>query len=205
MNEDEKKKAKAVFNLHKQLLLTINVLDSDIQFASEEWQRDKSSQFWARTNIRCFCASVEGLLSVLKKVTPDTANYFNVALNEKEMELVIERRKKLKNGIIKEFPSYSPFPERVKETFKLFLKAHAVEISIDYNDSRFNDLCAAFELRNKLMHPKGVFDLGVDEKSIQSAIRGQRWFCKVLEAVLEKCGERTPFSHEHGCGNQRSD
>ncbi len=194
MNDEKKKKAAMIYKLHKQLLLTINVLDSDIQFASKQWQQDKSNQFWARTNVRCFCASVEAFLSVLKNVTPETANYFDVTLSEKELESITERRKKVKDGVIKEVPSYSPFPERVKETFKLFLKAHAVEVSIDYNDSRFNDLCGAFELRNRLMHPRGIFDLAVDEKSMQSAIRGQRWFSRVIEVVLEKCAEKQPFS-----------
>jgi hypothetical protein len=190
MIDEKKMKAVMIYKLLKQLKLTMDVLDADIQFASKQWQQDKSNQFWARTNVRCFCASVEGMLSVLKGITPETANYFNVTLSEKEKELVTERRKISKDGVIKEIPSYSPFSERVKETFKLFLKAHAVDISIDYNDSRFNDLCGAFELRNRLMHPRGVFDLAVDEKSMQSAIRGQRWFSRVIEVVLDKCSEK---------------
>jgi hypothetical protein len=197
MNDDEKKKKAAMIcKLLKRLKLAMDVLDADMEYASKQWQQDQSSQFWARTSIRCFCASVEGMLSLLKSITLETANYFNVTLNEKEKELVAERRKITKDGVIKEIPSYSPFSERVKETFKLFLKAHAVEISIDYNDSGFIDLCSAFELRNRLMHPRGVFDLAVDEKSMQSAIRGQRWFSRVIEVVLEKCDKQTPFS-EH--------
>lgn len=196
MDDEKKTKAAAICKLLKRLKLATDVLDADMEYASKQWRQDKSSQFWARTSVRCFCASVEGMLSVLKSITLETANYFNVTLSEKEKELVNERRKISKDGVIKEIPSFSPFSERIKETFKLFLKAHAVDISIDYNDSRFNDLCGAFKLRNRLMHPRGVFDLAVDEKSMQSAIRGQRWFSRVVEVVLEKCSEQTPFS-EH--------
>jgi hypothetical protein len=154
MNDEKKKKAAMIYKLLKQLKLTMDVLDADMEFASKQWQQNKSDQFWARTYVRCFCASTEGMLSVLKNATRDTAVYFNVTLSEKEMELITERRKKFKDGVIKEIPSYSPFPEGVKETFKLFLKAHAMEISIDYNDSRFNELCGAFELRNRLALPR---------------------------------------------------
>ena len=194
MDAKQKKKAAALFKLHKQLLLTINVLDADIAFAAKQWRQDTANQFWARTNIRCFCASIEGVLSMLKNVTPDTAKYFDVHLSEKEIELATERRRHNKNGIIKEVRISSPLPERIKETFKLFLKAHDTDIPIEYNAAGFNDLRDGFELRNKLMHPKGVFDLQVSSQAMESAIRGQRWFSAVLIAVLEKCAEKQPFS-----------
>ncbi len=195
MNAEQRKKAAAHFKLHKQLLLTINVLDADLKFAAKQWRESTSNQqFWARTSIRCLCASVEGVLSVLKNVTPGTANYFDVHLSEKEIELATERRRHSKNGFIKEIRVFSPFPERVKETFELFVKAHEADVSIEYNDAGFDDLRDTFELRNRLMHPKGVFDLEVSSQALESAIRGQRWFANVLNLVLEKCGEKQPFS-----------
>ena len=193
MNAKQKEKAAELFKLHKQLLLTINVLDADVKFAAKQWRQNTSDQFWARTSIRCFCASVEGVLSVLKNVTPDTAIYFDVHLSEGEIELATERRKRNKNGVIKEIRVFSPFPERVKEAFKLFSKAHAVEIPIEYDNAGFNDLCVTFELRNRLMHPKGIFDLQVNNQAIETAIRGQKWFASTLDVVLEKCGEKQPF------------
>jgi hypothetical protein len=194
MKTEQTNKVVTFLKLHKQLLLTINVLDADVKFAAKQWRQNTSDQFWSRTSTRCVCASVEGTLNVLKNVTPDTANCFDVHLSEKEIELATERRKYFKAGIVKEIRTFSKFPERVKETFKLFVKAHAIEVSIEYNDAGFNDLCATFDLRNKLMHPRGVFDLQVNSQAMESTIRGQRWFASVLKTVLEKCGEEQPFS-----------
>ena len=43
------------------------------------------------------------------------------------------------------------------------------------------------------MHPKTVFDLGVDDEMLYEAERGLKWFKHSLVKLLEDCGEKLPF------------
>jgi hypothetical protein len=188
---EQKRKAEALHGLHKKLILTFDVLDSDLKFAEEEWTKNQSSQFWRRTLVRCFCAWVEGILSLLKGVTPDIANYFKVTLTAKDFEVVTELRKDKKTGLTK--TSYLPIRDNLKETFKVYAKAHAIQAEPKYDDPRFDDLENTFKLRHKLMHPKKLFDLEVSDNALEAAFRGDKWFGVVLDKVMTECRKQRPF------------
>ncbi|MGA2178518.1 MAG: hypothetical protein ABSH15_02900 [Verrucomicrobiota bacterium] len=193
----EKKSATEMGKLIKKLTLTIAVLDSDVTFAANEWRKEPSNQFWRRTLIRCVCAQAEGTLGLLKNITPDSANFFDVNLTAKDIEVATERRAFTENGITKTKPVFLPFPENVKETFKVFTKAHATQVVIKYDEEGFGDLCNTFEVRNKLMHPKGPFDVEVRDRAIDAADRGINWFGSVLRRILAECGKKLPFSQNN--------
>lgn len=189
----EKKSATEMAKLIKTLTLTINVLDSDVKFAADHWRMEPSNQFWRRTLIRCLSALAEGTLGLLKNITPDSAKFFDVNLSEKDIEIATECRLHTKDGVTKTSPKFLPFPENVKETFKVFVKAHAAEVVINYENQGSRDLCSTFELRNKLMHPKGPFDVEVNDKAVDDAERGMKWLDVTLRSVLAECGKKLPF------------
>jgi hypothetical protein len=191
-----KKTATEMAKLIKTLTLTINVLDSDVKFAADHWRKEPRSQFWRRTLIRCVCAQAEGSLALLKNITCDSANFFDVKLTEKDVEVATERRVFAKNGITKTRPVFLPFPENFKETFKVFMKAHATYVVIRYDEEGFDDLCNTFQVRNRLMHPKGPFDLEVRDQAFDAGDRGMKWFGSVLRTVLAECGKKLPFSRK---------
>jgi len=197
MNAEQKKKAGVIcFKLRKGLLQTIAVLESDVEFAVARWEQERASQFWRRTLLRCCCASVEGTLSLLKNVTDGSADFFGVNLSEGDLKVVNERRTYRENGVTKTKPAFLPFRDNIKETFKVFAKAHSVQTAIKCDAPGFSDLCDTFELRNKLMHPKGVFDLEVSDKAIDAADRGLKWFGSTVENVMELCGKQVSSSKE---------
>lgn len=182
-----KAEQKAVLaQLYKNVSVINQILDSDVKFASDEWRKDKSSQFWGRTLIRCYCASVDGTLSVLKNIVSGNAKYSDVKLDEDDIEVLTELRTDKISGLTR--PAFLPFRKNVKETFKVFIKFHGVQLEIKCDDSRFTDLCDTFELRNKLMHPKNHRDLEVSGNALDAALRGSKWFAFTLKNVLEECG-----------------
>jgi hypothetical protein len=195
MDLNEKKKAAAaIAKMGKQLTLTIAVLDADVKFAAEQWRKSPSNQFWRRTLVRCLCALAEGVLSLLKNIAPDSAKFFEVELTEKDMEVATERRNYIDNGIQKSKPAFLKFSENLKETFKLFAKAHTVQFEIRYDKSGFKELCDTFDSRNKLMHPKGLFDVEVSDKAVDAADQGMKWFDSELHNLLQECGGELPYS-----------
>lgn len=189
MNAEQKRKAEALNRLHKQLIQTTQILSMDVKFADEQLLKDKPhEQFWRRTVIRCVCALVEGTLSVLKNVVPETAGFFQVGLTENDMEVVTELRMDKKSGLRK--PAFLRPRKNVKETIKLFAKAHAIQLTLKQDDQKFDDLCSTFELRNKLMHPKNSSDLEVKEDEIKAAVQGWNWLNFVLVNLLAESGKK---------------
>ncbi len=192
MNADQKKKAEALHKLNKKFRLTINVLDSDVEFARNQWQQNPSNQFWSRTLIRCHCASVEGTLSLLKSVTCESAGYFDITLTKEDIEVATEQRTHKQTGLPTN--AFLPMRDSVKKTFQVFAKAHATQVDVKYDVPGFMDFKNTFELRNNLMHPKKLFDLEVSDKALDAADRGSKWFRAALEKVLEECGKKLPFA-----------
>ncbi len=202
MNPEQQRKAHALDRLHKQLIQTTQILSMDVKFADEQLRNDTShEQFWRRTVIRCVCALVEGTLSVLKAVAPETAGFFHVSLTENDIEVTNEFRLDKKSGLPK--PAFLSPRENLKETIKVFAKAHAIRHAVQYDDQRFGELCDTFELRNKLMHPKNSFDLEVKEDAIRSAVQGWNWLDSALSSLLAESGRKTESQRDSNHPAQR--
>lgn len=189
MNAEQKRSAVALGQLHKRLLQTIQILTMDVKFADAQMQKDKSNeQFWRRTVIRCVCALVEGTLSALKAAAPETAGFFGVSLTENDMKIVNELRLDKKTGTRK--PAFLTPREGIKESIKVFAKAHAVQVDAKYDDPKFGELCETFQLRNRLMHPKNSLELAVTDDALKTAVRGWNWFDSALVDLLRQSTER---------------
>jgi hypothetical protein len=155
--------------------LTLRPLHADFNYAVSEWRASNKSQFWARTSIRCMCAVIEAALFTLRKMAEQLAVVNDVQFERKEAELLAEKRIVKGNGVEKVRPLFLPFRESVIQSFRLFGKALGVRIVIDFGNG-FDALCATFEVRNRLMHPKNPFSVEVRESDIQTADIAIAWF-----------------------------
>jgi hypothetical protein len=187
VTEEQKRKAKELHKSLKSSIKALQILREDVRFAERQLDQHKASyeQTCRRSLIRCVCAIVEGTLSLMKAATLSAADFFGVSLSGKEIELATGRREKTGKPI-----HFLPFQDNVKETLKMFMKAHGVQIPIDYDDSGFKDLCEMFRLRNKLMHPKTLFDIEVSDESFKASIRGSNWFDAIGVNIMKHCMER---------------
>ena len=121
-------------------------------------------------------------MSLDKAATLPAADFFSVNLSDKDIEVATGQSAKTGKPI-----PFLPFQENVKETLKIFMKAHGVHMAIDYDDSGFGDLRELFKLRNKLMHPKTLDDIHVSDEAFKTSIRGSNWFDSVGVAIMEQC------------------
>ena len=173
MTEEQRRKAKEVQKATKDLVLALQILREETRFAEQQLNQHKATyeQTCRRTLIRCACAFVEGTLSFMKVATLPAANFFGISLSENETEFITGRGKKTGKPI-----PFPPFQENLKETLKVFMKAHTVSIQIKYDEPGFKDLHEMFKLRNRLMHPKSLSDVGVSDEVLKASIRGFNWF-----------------------------
>jgi len=189
MNKSETKellsKAAELHKLVRHSGLTYQPLHSDVTYAIKQWQSDPS-QFWSRTAIRCLCAAVEATLFAFRKMAEKMTIRSGIQFDLKEMEILTEKRIIETNGVQTTRPKFLPFPDSMKESFRLFAKAAGTTVTVDYGD-KFLDLCKTFEVRNRLMHPKQPFDVQVSAEDINTAERGIIWFNKTYMSVIDQC------------------
>jgi hypothetical protein len=187
MTQEQKQKAKELHKSIKSLMQGLQILREDVRFAEKQLEQHKASheQTCRRSLIRCVCAIGEGTLSLMKAATLPATDFFGVSLTSEEIELATGRW--VKTG--KPIP-FLPFQKNVKETLKIFMKAHGVQIPIYYDDSGFKDLCEMFKLRNKLMHPKTLDDIHVSDEAFKGSIRGHNWFDAIGVIIMERCMEK---------------
>lgn len=168
--------------------LTIDPLVSDFSHAVGQWRQDRTSQFWSRTAIRCLCAAVEARLFTFRKMAEEMALVSGVQFNREEVEILTEQKASIgPKGILTTRPGFIPFPDSVKESFRLFGKAVGATITIDYGVAGFSMLCKTFEVRNRLMHPKQPFDVQVSTQDVDTADHGIGWFSDAYGKVMEEC------------------
>jgi hypothetical protein len=110
-----------------------------------------------------------------------------VQFDAKEVQILTEQRIVVEpDGTQTIRRKFLPFPESVKESFRLFGKAIAATLGLTYGTG-YDKLCETFELRNRLMHPKAPFDVEVRPDQIDTANRGIEWFNEAYTGVLEQC------------------
>jgi len=135
--------------------LTALPLHADFNYAASQWRADPQSQFWARTSIRCLCAAIEAGLFTFRKMAEKMAVVNNVKFDKKETEILTEQRAVRSKGIEKACPKFLPLRESVVQSFRLFAKAAGIRFVVDIGQG-YQALCATFEVRNRLMHPKDI-------------------------------------------------
>jgi hypothetical protein len=166
--------------------LTVKPLHADFDRAAQEWNLDRTSQFWGRTSIRCLCATIDATLFTFRKMAEQLAVVSNIQFDPKEAEILAEKRLVKENGVERTRPKFLPLQDSVKESFRLFGKAIGVPVKIQFDDG-YDSLCATFDLRNRLMHPKNVFDVEVRESDLQVADKAIHWFNKTYLDVIHQC------------------
>jgi hypothetical protein len=184
VTENQKRKALEVRKATKDLVFALQILREDTRFAEQQLIQHKTShdQTCRRTLVRCACAFVEGTLSFMKVTAIPAANFFDVSLSEKEIEFITGRKTKPGKPV-----PFLPFRENLKETLKVFVKAHGVLMEIKYDEAGFKDLHEMFKLRNRLMHPKTLSDVGVSDEALNGSIRGFNWFDAQGVKIMAEC------------------
>ncbi len=108
----------------------------------------------------------------MKNTAPKIAVISEVTLSSKELEFAEDK--------IRPFPT---FRKNLTQTFEIFAKVHKVPFSVN-PDKKFEALCATYELRNRLMHPKRPFDLDVSDQNIDDAMLGAMWFHQAFDKLM---------------------
>ena len=162
----------------------VQIMLSDLSRASKLVKDNPDDQFLRRMTIRCFAATVEGILYGLKILGKASGEICGYQFTDAEMFLLTEKQdkqKKLRRLV---------FRENMIETFKLFAKVNGGCCLTDFDQSGFQSLCKTFDLRNRLMHPKSPMTFYVSDVEKQKCAEASAWLDNELNRLLGACGKK---------------
>jgi len=178
MQEPMRKLFKAKGNADK----LFAIMFADLGHASGEMKANSGDQFWRRTAIRTLAATLDGIIFCLKETTLATGSFAGYKFLDGEVEFLSETMQKAGKK-----PKFLPFRENLKETFKLFSKAHHTTCGTDFQQDGFAALCETYELRNRLVHPKSAMTFYVSDTEKSRAGEAIKWLNTEIQELLGSC------------------
>lgn len=149
----------------------IDELHGDVHKAYEALESDRSSQFLRRSAARAVFAYVEALLEAIRTEVRSTlrSGMFNGELTKREEEALGFRH-------VVGFPGKLLALEvAVKRVFKLAARVWSLDFRLDAGGANYRDFVAAKVGRNKLTHPRTVYDIQVTDEDMHYYTAAGLW------------------------------
>jgi len=167
--------------------MLVQILLSDLSCASKQVKEKPSDQFLRRMTVRCFAATVDGILFALKQLAQASGELQGYKFTPDELFSLTETPVEPKGG---KRPKFPVFRDNIKQTFRLFAKIYGTECPTDFNQSGFNSMCETLELRHRLMHPKSYVTFCVTDDEKQRCAEAAAWLHLELNRLLDACSHR---------------
>lgn len=162
----------------------LQALRTDIDMAYENLDKDTESQFLRRSVVRAIFSYIEAMIECVKVEIRSTirTELYTGSLTQKEKDT-------LGSLLIIGAPpgKFLPLDQSLKRTFKLAVKVWALNFSLSTDGEDFRDFLAAKNARNKLTHPRTVYDIEVNDYDMHCHTVAGMW---VQSAVQKLFNER---------------
>ncbi|MCE9683058.1 hypothetical protein [Halomonas alkalisoli] len=147
-------------------------LSADINMAYEKLEEDRESQFLRRSVVRAIFSYVEAMVECVKveiRSTIRTGDYTG-SLTPKEQETLGSL------AVIGAPPGkFLPLDKNIKRTFKLAAKVWGLNCILSTDGEDFRDFLAAKKSRNKLTHPRTVYDIEINDHDMHCHTVAGMW------------------------------
>tara|TARA_R110000868_G_scaffold340694_1_gene601382 strand:+ start:487 stop:1089 length:603 start_codon:yes stop_codon:yes gene_type:complete len=150
----------------------LQALRTDIDMAYENLDKDRESQFLRRGVVRAIFSYIEAMIECVKVEIRSTirAGLYTKNLTQKEQDTLGRL------AIIGAPPGkFLPLDQNLKRTFKLASKVWALNFSLSTDGEDFRDFLAAKKARNKLTHPRTVYDVEVNDDDMHCHTVAGMW------------------------------
>jgi len=162
-------------------------LQSDVTSANHMLRENSQDQYLRRTFVRTTFAMIEGLLNVLTDEVLETHRSGFIELSKDEIEKLTERAV---TGKGETRPRFLPLGAKVQFSFLIFArKIGGLDYSLDTTTKEWETFESAIEVRNQLMHPRGMDDLTVNDMQISIVLDASNWFLDQHGKLNRQVGE----------------
>lgn len=154
-----------------------------------------NNQFWRRTLYRIGFAEIEGRVNATKTyllhwcLEEDTVNL------PPETQLFLDDSASIvkESGTVTTRSSFTKMSISIKATMKLYQKHMTRSHKVDFLNG-WDELLKAIEVRNRLTHPRNLYDLEVSDEEVMFFMKGQGWFrdelCKIFNSAADYADEK---------------
>ncbi len=162
------------------------VLNADVKDAQAATLRNPTD-FNKRTLVRTCAALVEGLAYQLRQVTLATLQGTDL-LSTGDLAVLRETRYQLsRQGDIEERDNFQSTLLMLLFTLRVYAQNHGATFVPNTSDNGWNCLRKAFDLRDRLMHPKSPQDLLVTDDLGADFTAGIKWWDDSVGSLLNAC------------------
>lgn len=179
----EREAVRELVAVRQEAELLFQAMRADMASASAELRNDFNNQFRRRTAIRTLAATVDGTIFVLKQLALASARVTGARLDTDKIQFLQERQISPELGKVR-LPG---FRDNFKRTFKLFAEVHGIPCPTDFGREGFEFLCATFELRHRVTHPKLFTAFFVQDEETERAGLAIDWLNRELYRLLDAC------------------
>jgi hypothetical protein len=149
------------------------------------WEDEEQLQ--RRIMVRTLFAWIEGTVHALKRQVLEYYTEGRIELSQAEYAILREESYRLKDsGKTHAATTYPRTLPNVKFTFPIYARTWGItfEFTPPLNqDPRWQSLCQAYEVRNRLTHPKSAADLTVSDVELEKVKEASRWFVDQLARI----------------------
>jgi len=174
-----------VIDVRRDAEKVFHAMVADLGFASSHLRKDYNNQFWRRTAIRALASTVDGIIFTLKKLAISSSEMLGANLDSECTDFLREQQSASTGKRVR----LPPFRDNFKRTFKVFAEVHGTTNPTDFSQPGFDDVCAMFELRHRVMHPKSFGTFSVQDNETERAGRALNWLSCELERLLSTSKE----------------
>jgi len=160
------------------------ILFSDLTRAGGQVRDHPEDQFLRRATVRCFAATVDGIIYGLKQTTLASGDFLGRKFTDEELSFLNEEMVEPKKG---KKTLFRAFHKNIKQAFILFAKVYGVSCPTDFTQDGFQALCETCKLRNRLMHPKSLMNFCVSDEEKQRCADASAWLHLQLNCLIDAC------------------
>jgi hypothetical protein len=162
----------------------------DWYYASEQLDPedfDEIEQLHRRTLVRTLFAWIEGSVFAMKREVLEHHKLGRLSLSVAECAILREESYTLRDsGDTDVSPSYAKLLPNIKFTFPIYARAWGKSFEFDpplSAEPRWQKLHRAYQIRNRLMHPKSMEQLAVSDSDLEDVLSGASWFEEQLDRL----------------------
>ena len=166
----------------------VDELRDDVDYAIEEME-ECDDQLSRRTYVRTVFAMIEGAVFALKQQALEESRASRPDLSPAERAILSEQSYYLAESGKPRVGAYYPQLEaNIKFTFPIFARVFDEAFEFDpplKQEPRWQSLCRAKEVRDRLMHPKSAEQLEVNDSDLRDVKGAAEWIEEQLDRVEE--------------------
>jgi hypothetical protein len=164
----------------------LRVLADDYRFSRHILEKDPKNQIYRRMAVRNFCAEVEGMIHAFKWAVLLCYQAFGVRVTSAEIAALREESCDLDSGGNATPKSqHFAFAQNFKFGCNMFARVFQCSYSVDYRSDGWVCVKQAFDVRNRLMHPKMSKGLEVSDAEVLVLKKASSWLQGVSQRLLD--------------------